>query len=137
MKARTHARVVELEREPAPEARRREQVRTPSGNLSAVPDASAICACSAFCATLPRVPSTASPLSLRLGRDGLRSLDEIARRRGISRSEAARQAIAETAERERRRTGLAAEAAALARHPAYVREARQVVALMEELRGSR
>jgi metal-responsive CopG/Arc/MetJ family transcriptional regulator len=67
----------------------------------------------------------------------LRSLDEIARRRGISRSEAARQAIAETAERERRRTGLAAEAAALAKDPAYVREARQVAALMEELRGSR
>jgi len=67
----------------------------------------------------------------------LHSLDEIARRRGISRSEAARQAIAETAERERRRAGLAAEAAALAKDPAYVREARQVAALMEELRGSR
>lgn len=81
--------------------------------------------------------SPVQPLSLRLGRDGLRSLDEIARRRGISRSEAARQAIAETAERERRRAGLAAEAAALANDPAYVREARQVAALMEELRGSR
>jgi len=67
----------------------------------------------------------------------LHSLDEIARRRRISRSEAARQAIAETAERERRRAGLAAEAAALAKDPAYVREARQVAALMEELRGSR
>jgi metal-responsive CopG/Arc/MetJ family transcriptional regulator len=66
----------------------------------------------------------------------LRSLDEIARRRGISRSEAARQAIAETAERERRRSGLAAEAAALARDPAYVQEAREVAALMEGLRGS-
>jgi predicted transcriptional regulator len=66
----------------------------------------------------------------------LRSLDEIARRRGISRSEAARQAIAETAERERRRAGLAAEAAALAKDPAYVREARRVAILMEELRGS-
>jgi len=81
--------------------------------------------------------SPAPPLSLRLGRDGLRSLDEIARRRGISRSEAARQAIAETAERERRRSGLAAEAAALAKDPAYVREARRVAAPMEELRGSR
>ena len=81
--------------------------------------------------------SPSAPLSLRLGRDGLRSLDEIARRRGISRSEAARQAIAETAERERRRTGLAAETAALMRDPAYVREARRVAALMEELRGSR
>jgi len=80
---------------------------------------------------------SAAPLSLRLGRDGLRSLDEIARRRGISRSEAARQAISETAERERRRAGLAAEAEALMKDPAYVREAREVAALMEGLRGSR
>lgn len=77
------------------------------------------------------------PLSLRLGREGIRALDEIARRRGVSRAEAARQAIAETAERERRRRGLAAEAAALAQDPAYVREAREVVVLMEQLRGSR
>ena len=53
------------------------------------------------------------------------------------RAEAARQAIAETAERERRRAGLAAEAAALARDPAYVREARDVADLMEQLRGPR
>jgi len=77
------------------------------------------------------------PLSLRLGRDGLRALDEIARRRGVSRAEAARQAIAETAERERRRRGLAAEAAALAKNPSYVREAREVAALMEQFRGPR
>jgi DNA polymerase III delta prime subunit len=77
------------------------------------------------------------PLSLRLGRDGLTALDEIARRRGVSRAEAARQAIAETAERDRRRAGLAAEAAALAQDPAYVREAREVAALMEQLRGPR
>ena len=77
------------------------------------------------------------PLSLRLGREGIRALDEIARRRGVSRAEAARQAIAETAERERRRKGLAAEAAALSKNPAYVREAREVAALMEQLRGSR
>lgn len=77
------------------------------------------------------------PLSLRLGREGIRALDEIARRRGVSRAEAARQAIAETAERERRRKGLAAEAAALSKDPAYVREAREVAALMEQLRGSR
>ena len=78
---------------------------------------------------------TAPPLSLRLGRAGLLALDEIARRRGVSRSEAARQAIAETAERERRRSGLAAEAAGLARDPAYVEEAREVAELMEQLRG--
>ena len=77
------------------------------------------------------------PLSLRLGPDGLRALDEIARRRRVTRAEAARQAIAETAERERRRAGLAAEAAALARDPAYVREAHEVARLMEELRDSR
>ncbi|MBA3433686.1 MAG: ribbon-helix-helix protein, CopG family [Actinobacteria bacterium] len=78
-----------------------------------------------------------APLSLRLGRDGLESLDEIARRRGITRAEAARQAIAETAERDRRRSGLAAEARRLSRDPAYVEEAREIAALMEELRGPR
>jgi predicted transcriptional regulator len=75
------------------------------------------------------------PLSLRLGQDGFRELDEIARRRGITRAEAARQAIAETAERERRRRGLAAEARALVKNQAYVREAREVAELMEQLRG--
>jgi hypothetical protein len=76
------------------------------------------------------------PLSLRLGRDGLSALEEIARLRGVSRAEAARQAIAETAERQRRRTGLAAEARRLMEDPAYVSEAREVAGLMEELRGS-
>jgi predicted transcriptional regulator len=79
--------------------------------------------------------SAPSPLSLRLGKDGLRALDEIARLRGIPRAEAARQAIAETAERERRRSGLAAEARRLMEDPAYLIEAREVVTLMEELRG--
>ncbi len=65
------------------------------------------------------------------------ALDEIARRRGITRSEAARQAIAETADRERRRSGLAAEARRLANDPEYVREAREVAVLMEQLRGPR
>jgi len=78
----------------------------------------------------------AQPLSLRLGRDGLASLDEIARRRGVTRAEAARQAIAETAERDRRRAGLAAEALRLSKDPDYVEEAREVAALMEQLRGS-
>ncbi len=81
--------------------------------------------------------ASSAPLSLRLGRDGLESLDEIARRRGITRAEAARQAIAETAERDRRRSGLAAEARRLSRDPAYVEEAREIAALMEELRGPR
>ena len=77
------------------------------------------------------------PLSLRLGSDGLSELDEIARRRGISRAEAARQAIAETAERERRRSGLAAEARRLVADDAYVKEALEVTDLMEQLRGPR
>ena len=84
-----------------------------------------------------RMAASKPPLSLRLGRDGLRALEEIARRRGISRSEAARQAIAETAERERRRAGLAAEARMLMEDDAYVREAREVTELMEQMRGPR
>ena len=65
------------------------------------------------------------------------ALDEIAKRRGLSRAEAARQAIIETAERERRRGGLAAEARRLMQDERYVREAREVADLMETLRGSR
>lgn len=82
------------------------------------------------------VASAPHPLSLRLGRDGLSALDEIARRRGLSRAEAARQAITETAKRERRRTGLAAEARRLVQDQRYVQEAREVADLMETLRGS-
>lgn len=77
------------------------------------------------------------PLSLRLGSHGLSELDEIARRRGISRAEAARQAIAETAERERRRGGLAAEARRLMADETYVKEALEVTDLMEQLRAPR
>ena len=77
------------------------------------------------------------PISLRLGRDGVRALDEIARHRGVTRAEAARQAIAETAQRERRRVSLAAEATQLMQDKAYVREAAEVAALMEQLRGPR
>jgi len=79
---------------------------------------------------------SAPPLSLRLGSESLSALDEIARRRGVSRAEAARQAIAETAERERLRSGLAAEVRRLMANDAYVREAREVTGLMQQLRGS-
>jgi predicted transcriptional regulator len=79
--------------------------------------------------------SAPHPLSLRLGREGQSALEELARRRGVSRAEAARQAIVETAERERRRRGLAAEARRLMADREYVREAREVAGLMEELRG--
>jgi len=74
---------------------------------------------------------------LRLGPDGLNALEDIARHRGISRAEAARQAIAETAERDGRRSGLAAEARSLMQNEAYVAEAQEVAAMMEQLRGSR
>ncbi len=67
--------------------------------------------------------------------EGLDPPEEIARRRGVSRAEAARQAITETAEQERRRAGLAAEARSLMEDKRYVREAHEVADLMEELRG--
>jgi predicted transcriptional regulator len=82
------------------------------------------------------VASAPHPLSLRLGREGLSALDQIARGRGISRAEAARQAIAETAERERRRGGLAEEARRLMQDERYTLEAQEVADLMETLRGS-
>ena len=75
------------------------------------------------------------PISLRLGREGLDALDAIARHRGVTRAEAARLAIAETAERDRRRAGLADEARRLAADPDYVREAREVAELMEVMGG--
>ena len=81
--------------------------------------------------------SAPHPLSLRLGREGLNALDEIAKRRGLTRAEAARQAITETAERERRRRGLAGEARRLMQDKSYVEEAREVADLMETLRGTR
>lgn len=73
------------------------------------------------------------PLSLRLGHSGTSALEELARLRGISRAEAARQAIEEAAERERKRTGLAAEARRLAADPEYVAEAREIVEWMDEV----
>jgi predicted transcriptional regulator len=85
----------------------------------------------------PGVTPAPPPLSLRLGDEGARALDELARRRRVSRAEAARQAITETAARERRRAGLAAEAAALMANPEYVSEARDLADLMEKLRGTR
>ncbi len=79
------------------------------------------------------MPSSPHPLSLRLGAAGQRALEDIARKRGITRAEAARQAIAETAERERRRAGLAAEVARLAADPADRAARARVMADMEAL----
>jgi hypothetical protein len=86
-------------------------------------------------ATLRNVTKAPPPISIRLGRSGNRALEDLARLRGIPKAEAARQAIEETAERERRRRGLAEEARRLMADPAYVDEAREVADLMEELRG--
>jgi hypothetical protein len=77
------------------------------------------------------VSSAAHPLSLRLGADGWRALEDIARKRGLTRAEAARQAISETADRERRRSGLAAEVAALADDPVDRAERGRVTADMD------
>lgn len=87
-------------------------------------------------ATLTGVGQTPPPLSLRLGRAGTRALENLARLRGVSKAEAARQAIEEAAERESRRSGLAAEARRLSEDPAYVKEAREIVAELEDLRAS-
>ena len=77
--------------------------------------------------------STSHPLSLRLGDDGWRALEDIARKRGLTRAEAARQAITETAERERKRSGLAAEVAGLAADPVDRAERDQVLADMDAI----
>ena len=86
-------------------------------------------------ATVDSLTPAPPPLSLRLGHEGAKALEDLARRRGITRAEAARQAIEEAAERERRHGGLAAEVRSLMSDPDYVREAREVADLMEDLRG--
>jgi hypothetical protein len=86
-------------------------------------------------ATLEDIASAPPPLSLRLGREGTRALEDLARIRGIGKAEAARQAILETAQREQARRGLAAETRRLMADPDYIDEAREVGELMEELRG--
>ena len=73
------------------------------------------------------------PVSLRLGRNGAKALDDLARLRGVTKAEAARQAIEEAAKRERRQGGLHAEAQRLMDDPAYVAESRELLELMEEL----
>lgn len=60
-------------------------------------------------------------------------MEDIARKRGITRAEAAREAIAETAERERRRAGLAAEVARLAADPGDRAEREKVMADMDPI----
>lgn len=87
-------------------------------------------------ATVAAMGSAPPPLSLRLGRTGLQALERLARLRGVTKAEAARQAIEETAERERRRSRLAAEARRLMEDPAYVAEAQEITEWLEEISGS-
>lgn len=77
--------------------------------------------------------SASHPLSLRLGADGWHALEDIARKRGITRAEAARQAITETAERDRKRSGLAAEVARLADDPVDRAERSRVMSDMDAI----
>lgn len=84
-------------------------------------------------ATLVAMTPVPPPLSLRLGRNGAKALDDLARLRGVTKAQAARQAIEEAAQRERRRGGLRAEAARLMNDPSYPREALALVDLMEDL----
>lgn len=84
-------------------------------------------------ATLPHVVPSPQPLSLRLGRLGSEALDDLARLRGISKAEAARQAIEEAADRERKRSGLAAEVRRVISDPGYAAETQEILDLMEEL----
>jgi hypothetical protein len=65
----------------------------------------------------------------------MHALKQIARRGGAGRAEAARHAITETADRERRRGGLAEQARRLMQDERYLEEAREVAALMETLTG--
>lgn len=90
---------------------------------------------SAYRATLDPMSRVPPPLSLRLGRAGAKALDDLARLRGITRAEAARQAIQEAAEREKRRQDLGAEARRLAEDRGYAEEAREIVGMLEDLRG--
>jgi predicted transcriptional regulator len=83
------------------------------------------------------MPPAPPPISLRLGHECTKALADLARRRGINRAEAARQAIEEAAVRERRRSGLAQEAHRLATDPAYVEEAREIVEMLEEMSDPR
>lgn len=87
-------------------------------------------------ATLTDMAPVPPPISLRLGRSGLQALEELARIRGVSKAEAARQAIEEAAARESRREGLAAEVQRLMEDPADAKEMREVAKMMEELSGS-
>ena len=75
-------------------------------------------------------------ISVRLDDDALRALTQL-EAAGLSRSEAIRRAIIDSANRLQRRKALAAEAAALEADEADRREMLEVAAMMESLRATR
>ena len=76
----------------------------------------------------------ASAISVRLDDEALRALGQL-QASGLSRSEAIRQALVDSAARLRKRKALAEEAAALEADEDDRREMREVAALMESLRA--
>ena len=77
-----------------------------------------------------------SPISVRLDPDALRALAQI-ESTGLSRSEAIRKAILESAARLRRRDALTAEVAALEADEDDRREMLEVADFMESMRAAR
>lgn len=77
------------------------------------------------------------PVSVRLDFEALAALEEVAKQRRVTRSEAIRAALIEAAGRRRRRSALAAEARALAADEDDRAEMAEVAALMESLRAPR
>lgn len=75
-------------------------------------------------------------ISVRLDHDALRALTQL-EATGLSRSEAIRQALIDTAARQQRGKALAAEVAALEADDADRREMLEVAAMMEDLRAPR
>jgi len=76
----------------------------------------------------------AAAISVRLDRDALKALAQL-EATGLSRSEAIRRAIIDSASRLRRRAALAAEAAELEADEADRREMLEVAAFMESMRA--
>jgi Arc/MetJ-type ribon-helix-helix transcriptional regulator len=76
----------------------------------------------------------ASAISVRLDDEALRALGQL-QASGLSRSEAIRQALVDSAARLNKRKALAEEAAALEADEDDRREMREVAALMESLRA--
>lgn len=89
-------------------------------------------ACTTKCDTLGNV---SSPISVRLDLEAMQALAQL-EATGISRSEAIRRALLDSAGRLRKRAALAAEVAALESDEDDRREMTEVAAFMESMRAS-